>query len=230
MTVTIVEPSVVARWDSAFAAGSDKSYPSLEVVRLESWYYGGKPGRLLEYGHGSGVNLLHLLRRGHDIDAIDVSSEAQKLVRRKLQAFPDLAARVRFALLSPDAVALPYADASFDYVNCISVLSLLGSRVKAARLIGEFLRVLKPGGRAIVDVNDSGSDFARGCEAIGGDVYLYRGPSGGESPVPTWCPSVDSELVGLFADGWIVDDVGYAAHKYAGSEIREFLVCARKPT
>lgn len=228
MTVTLADPSVVAKWDRTFAAGDDKSYPSLEVVRLERWYFGGKPGRLLEYGHGSGVNMIHLLGRGHTVDSIDVSMHAQKLVQCKLAARPDLAPRASFALLGVDDSRLPYENNRFDYVNCISVLSLAGSRDKALAIVREFFRVLKPGGKMIVDVNSKNSDFARGSEHLGGEIYLYRGSSKTDEPVPTWCPEHVETFVALF-DGFIVDDIGYAAHKYRGSEIHEFLSCVRKP-
>ncbi len=228
MQLTLVEPKVAAKWRSAFTAGSDKSYPSLEVVRLERWYFGGKPGRLLEYGHGSGVNMIHLLGRGHTIDAIDVAPEAQKLVKRKLESHPELAARASFALLRDEDKALPYEDGRFDYVNCVSVLSLLGSKERAQSLIAEFLRVLRPGGRMVIDVNSKNSDFARGSEHVGGEVYLFRGGSGKDDPVPTWCPENVATFVEIMK-GFVVDDVGYAAHKYCGAEIHEFLICARKP-
>ena len=225
---TLVEPSVVERWNRAFAGGSDKRYPSLEVVRLERWYYGGRPGRLLEYGHGSGVNLIHLLECGHTVDAIDVSLEARKVVERKMAARPEIAGRLTLSTLAIDADRLPYEDGRFDYANCISVLSLLGNRDRAMRLVDELRRVLKPGGRCIVDVNSQNSDFARGSERLPGDVFLYRGPHGAEAPVPTWCPEQAADLVALFR-GFQVDDVGYAAHKYGGSEINEHIVCAHKP-
>lgn len=230
MALTLVEPSVAAHWNKVFESGSDKSYPTLEIVRLERWYWGGKPGRVLEYAFGTGANLIHLLRCGHDVDAIDVSPAARALVERKLSTL-DLPGRVRLALLAPDAERLPYEDGAFDYVSCLSVLSLLASRERVQRLLAEFRRVMKPGGKLIADINSPNSDFARGSEYLGEGVYLFRGASGTDSPVPTYCPATEAEFVGLFAD-FQVDDVGYAAHKYGPSEIHEYLVCAstRMPT
>ncbi len=227
MPISLVEPSVAAKWNGLFEAGTDKAYPTLELVRLERWYWGGQQGRVLEYAFGTGANLIHLLKSGHQVDAIDVSPAAKALVERKLAALT-LPGRATLALLPSDAQRLPYDDGVFDFVSCLSVLSLLASRERVARLLAEFLRVMKPGGKLIADINSPNSDFARGAEQAGEGVYLYRGASGGDAPVPTYCPSTVSEFVSLFG-GYQVDDVGYAAHKYGPSEIHEYLVCASKP-
>ena len=60
MNPILVEKEAADRWDKAYAGGSDKSYPNLDLVRLDSWFFNKKPGRLLEYGFGCGVNLIHL--------------------------------------------------------------------------------------------------------------------------------------------------------------------------
>ncbi len=225
--MSLVDAAVAARWNEYFEAGSDKDYPTLELVRLERWYWGGRPGRVLEYAFGCGANLIHLLKRGHQVDAIDVAPAAKAMVEKKLAGL-SLPGHATLAVLPTDAVCLPYEDGQFDYVSCLSVLSLLSSKQRVERLLAEFLRVMKPGAKLIADINSTNSDFARGAQHVGGDVYLYRGPSGSDAPVPTYCPSTAAEFVSLFR-GYHVDDVGYAAHKYGPSEIHEYLVCARKP-
>ena len=227
MSQTLVEPVNAEKWNAIFAGGAGKSYPTLELVRLERWYWGGKPGTVLEYAFGCGANLIHLLKSGHQVHGIDVAPAAKAMVEKRLAAL-SLPAPASLQLLAPDAERLPYADGMFDYVNCLSVLSLLASRQRVERLLAEFLRVMKPGGKLIADINSTTSDFARGSEPAGGDVYLYRGLSGTDAPVPTYCPSAVSDFVSLFG-GYHVDDVGYAAYKYGPSETHEYLVCASKP-
>lgn len=226
-TDSLVSAHVVAKWEKGYAAGSDKKYPSLEVVRLDQWYFKA-PGRLLEYGFGCGENLLHLAERGHDIDALDACDGALRLVERKLAARPELRARVRLAKVTPQSTRLPYADGTFDYVTCLSVLSLLGTKARAQHLVDEFHRVLKPGGKLIIDVNGPSGEFAAGAghAQVAEDTYEVRGPKG-EDPFLTYCPKDEKRFLELL-HRFHVDDVGWAGHRYWNREILEFIACARK--
>lgn len=229
MTLTLVHPDIMKKWDAVFAGGSDKKYPSIDLVRLELWFFGQKPGPLLEYGFGSGVNTLHMAECGYQISGIDASVEAKKVVERKLAKRPDIADRVNLLNISQEATKLPYEDESFDYVVCISVLSLLASKARVQSLLAEFKRVLKPGGKVILDVNAPNADFARNSEPLGDDVYAFRGPSGTDNPVPTYCPQSGAAFAEVVAPYFTIDDVGHAGFKYFHSEITEFIVCAHKP-
>ncbi len=225
MTVTLVHPDVVEKWDRAFAGGSDKRYPSLDLVRLEKWFFKGQPGRLLEYGCGSGVNLIHMLECGYESDAIDASSGAIESVRRKLSARPDIEAKARLHHLSPDASSLPFEDDCFDYVTSINVLSLLASRERVGQLLSEFRRVMKPGAKILLDINAPNADFARDMKYLGDDVYAYVADD--DNAVPTYCPK-DVTFHDLVREYFDIDDTGYTSHSYCGSEITEYIVCAHK--
>jgi SAM-dependent methyltransferase len=223
---TLVHPVVIDGWEKAYQKGMDKRYPTLELVRLEKWYFGGHPGRVLEYGFGTGPNLIHLLECGYTVDGVEASRGAMELVGRKLEGRPDMAGRARLHYLAADSTRLPYDDATFDYVVCLSVLSLLGSRKGVEALLSEFHRVMKPGARMIVDINAQTSEFATKGRPVGHDVFEFQ-LNPGESAVPTYCPSspdIFRELLARF----IVDDLGFAAHKYLHSEIYEYVACARK--
>ena len=226
MALTLVHPDVVKKWDRAFAGGSDKRYPSIDLVRLEKWFFKGQPGRLLEYGCGSGVNLIHMLECGYEADAIDASSGAIKSVRRKLSTRPEIEAKARLHHLSPDASDLSFGDDCFDYVTSINVLSLLASRERVAQLLCEFNRVMKPGAKIILDINAPNADFARDMKHLGNDVYAFIG--GGDDAVPTYCPK-DTDFHDLIREHFVIDDTGYTSHSYFGSEITEYIVCAHKP-
>lgn len=227
-TMTLVDPATAAKWDANYASGSDKKYPNLDLVRLEKWHFKSVSGRLLEYAFGCGENLIHMLECGYTVDAIDASLEAKKVVERKLALRPALADRVRLAHLPPHAERLPYADAAFDYVTCISVLSLLGSRARAQHLLQELRRVMKPQAKLIVDINGPKSDFAHYARPLGNDVYETRGPSGDETPHHSYCPEHAEAFTEMVKPFFVIDDVGYSSHKYFHSEIEEFIICAHR--
>jgi len=104
--------------------GSDKRYPNVDLVRLEIWFFNHKPGKLLEYAHGCGVNLIHMLECGYDVEALDASIEAQKLVKQKLSQCPDIESKANFTHLDVNATQLSYPDGNFDYITCLSVCCL----------------------------------------------------------------------------------------------------------
>lgn len=227
--MTLVIPGSVTKWDAIYASGSDKKYPNLDLVRLEQWFFKRKPGRLLEYAFGCGENVLHLLECGYTVDGVDASIEAKKTAERKFKNRPDLAARATLRHLSPELKRLPYEDACFDYVNCLSVLSLLGSKERAQYLLREFFRVMKPGGKIIVDINGAESDFAHNAKPLGNDVYESRGHGGSDLPHLSYCLKDAKSFEEIVRPIFEIDDVGFSWHKYFHSEIQEFIICAHKP-
>ena len=56
---------------------------------------------------------------------------------------------------------LPFKNSSFDNIICLSVLSLIGPRKNIKDLINEFLRILKPGGLLLIDINGKKGHFAK---------------------------------------------------------------------
>ena len=228
METGLVQSQVVSKWNETYAKGSDKSFPNLDLVRLEKWFFGGKPGRLLEYAFGCGVNLMHMLQCGYEADAVDASIEAKKLVESKLAKRPELQSRARLHHIDAKANKLPFENETFDYVTCISMLSLLGSKERVSYMLSEFRRVMKPDAKIITDINGPQSDFARESERLGNDIYVYRGLHKNEQPFECYCPSNAQVFADLVKEHFVIDDVGHTGHKYFHSEIQEFIVCAHK--
>jgi SAM-dependent methyltransferase len=74
----------------------------------------------------------------------------------RLSRAASLGAGVRYEEMGADA--LRFADASFDVVNCVTVLQHIPESTRI-RAIAEMARVLRPGGRAVVfEVTDLGDD------------------------------------------------------------------------
>lgn len=108
--------------------------------------------RLLDLGCGTGRHTLEICRQDCEIVAADLSRvdllKARYLLgimRRRAEA----RARVHFALA--DGFYLPFASGRFDRIICTETLEHVQDD---AALIGEMVRVLRPGGLLAVSVPD----------------------------------------------------------------------------
>ena len=61
-------------YELTYANGYDKSYPSLEVVRLENLFFKNQKGSVLDFGCGPGTNGIHFLKKGYNVTTTPSSS------------------------------------------------------------------------------------------------------------------------------------------------------------
>jgi SAM-dependent methyltransferase len=100
-----------------------------------------RPLRALDAGCGTGFQTAILLELGYETVGVDVSAGLLEVARRRLAGA---------TLLHGDLEALPCRDAAFDVaVSCGSTFSFLGDPARALR---EVARVLRPGGRVLLEV------------------------------------------------------------------------------
>ncbi len=105
--------------------------------------------RVLEAGYGSGILLPTLATRARELHAMDLHRQA-RVVHGMLAA-----ERTKAELTVGDVCHLGYANATFDAVVCVSTLEHLhGDELE--RAVGEFRRVLRPSGTAVVGIPASG--------------------------------------------------------------------------
>jgi SAM-dependent methyltransferase len=102
---------------------------------------GGEPARILDVGCGTGFMLRWLERYsgGGPVMGLEYSSGGIAFCR----------SRQHRALVRGTAAALPFATGSFDLLTSFEVLDELPDDSPA---IGEMVRVLRPGGRALIRV------------------------------------------------------------------------------
>jgi ubiquinone/menaquinone biosynthesis C-methylase UbiE len=120
--------------------------------------------RVLDVGCGSGAVTRETARRvGSRGVAVGLDpSPALLSVARELAKEAGLGDRIEFR--EGDALRLPFADASFDAVVCVTVLSHV-PRGEAA--IPEFVRVLRPGGRlGVFDLDTDMTAFTHPDRAL----------------------------------------------------------------
>ncbi len=103
------------------------------------------PGmRVLDAGCGHGRNLVHLLRQGCEVFALDADRDAVENVRQ-------LSASLRTKLPAENFQVglierMPFPDASADVVMCNAVLHFARDEDHFRTMLSELWRVLKPGG------------------------------------------------------------------------------------
>jgi SAM-dependent methyltransferase len=103
--------------------------------------------RVLDVGCQVGRLMLRLQRRGCVAMGVDIVQRDVASGRRNLAG-----AEPRAHFLLADGGRLPFVDASFDFVTCTETLE---HAADPAMMLGELVRVLRPGGRLALSVPDT---------------------------------------------------------------------------
>jgi SAM-dependent methyltransferase len=111
-----------------------------EVVQFPAW----AGTDVLEAGCGIATDGLQFARAGARYTGIDLSPTAVDLARRRFEL-----AEVEGSFVQGSITELPFPDASFDLVYSHGVIHHVP---ETERVVGEFHRVLRPGGTALVMV------------------------------------------------------------------------------
>ncbi|MFD1543665.1 class I SAM-dependent methyltransferase [Nonomuraea guangzhouensis] len=118
---------------------------------------------LLEVAPGPGYLAIELARTGdYTVTGLDVSTSFVQIARRKAAE-----AGVQVDFRHGNVSAMPFEDASFDFIVCCAAFKNFSDPVGALR---EMHRVLRPGGRAYI--NDLRRDLSK--EAVDADVARMR--------------------------------------------------------
>ena len=134
----------------------------------------------------------------------------------------DYSKKLHLSLINENTRSLNFDDNYFDYIVAMSVLSLLGSEKRIRLLLSEFKRVLRKGGRIVLDINDQDSEFSKGKKQKGKNVFL-AGPY--NDKISCYCIETEKEFVDLVKDYFLIKDSGYSCHKLFGRRINEWIVC-----
>ena len=104
----------------------------------------GRGMRVLDAGCGYGRNLVHLLRDGAEVFAVDANAEA---VGHVMALAAELAPGLPGENFQVAAVeAMPFEDGFADVVICNSVLHFARDEEQFLAMVTELWRVLRPGG------------------------------------------------------------------------------------
>lgn len=125
---------------------------SLSFLRYRNEQYPGYIELMPQHGMDGKVVVDYGCGPGHDLIGFAVHSEPARLIGMDVSPTSLAEAKARLELhgktaeflqISTQDTPLPLEDASVDYVHCSGVLMLVPDPVK---LLGEFRRILKPGG------------------------------------------------------------------------------------
>jgi len=122
--------------------------------------------RVLDAGCGYGRNLVHLLREGCEVFAVDANAEGVEHVKAlAAQLAPDLPAS-NFRVGQLDQIDFP--DNFADVVICSSVLHFARDEAHFLAILEELWRVLRPGGLLFCRL---GSRIGMEFERLRGNVF-----------------------------------------------------------
>lgn len=108
----------------------------------------GQAGRILDVGcgtAGTSVALALSALAPQQVIGVDADADTLEAARVRAEGYDLGSERVQFTHV-PAGELLPFADASFDLVTCVSVLEFISTQAHRDRFVGELLRVLRPGG------------------------------------------------------------------------------------
>ena len=141
--------------DPRYMAGVDAAVRALSA----------RPGEtVLDAGCGTGLTTRRLVSIGCRVTALDLSAGS---LRRLRQRVGGLVPR----LVQGDLTALPFPDAAFDRVLCANALQQLAGTDARRRCLRELVRVLRPGGRLVLTVQQHSVPRRRAG-------WVKEGPSG----------------------------------------------------
>jgi SAM-dependent methyltransferase len=107
---------------------------------------GISPGRVVEFGCGSGAVARYLHDRGHDVSGFDTSPAMIRLAQKK-------APRVKFTVASLNTARLPACDALVGVGEVVTYLP--GGLASLRRFFTKASRALGPGGVLVFDFMES---------------------------------------------------------------------------
>lgn len=119
-------------------------------------------GRVLEVAPGPGFLAIELAKRKYQVSGVDISKTFVEIERENARA-----AGVEADFRQGDAANLPFEDATFDFVICTAAFK---NFTRPAQALGEFYRVLRPNGKAlVVDLRHDASwaDVSREVNGMG---------------------------------------------------------------
>lgn len=207
-------------WRNLYSLGkNDLQYPSDVLVRVAARLFGTERHRkILDFGFGTGANLLHFAGLGHDAHGVEIAEHALARARQRFEA-AGLEADLR--LIQPGQ-RLPFEDDYFDIAYAWQVL-YYDDRDGWKGQVGELRRVTKSGGLILAAVAAPGDISQLHAEPLGDS--MYRSLVGGQEGCILTIPDREA-LPQLFSTQNL--DIGEFGFEFGSIRSRHWIVAFRK--
>tara|TARA_Y100000746_G_C15391167_1_gene402285 strand:- start:504 stop:1118 length:615 start_codon:yes stop_codon:yes gene_type:complete len=149
----------VNKYEQIYKSGQNHRYPNLNLVRIQGKYLSKNIGKTLDFGFGTGENLIFLRKNGHEMYGLEASKEALKIVKKKISKRK--LKKKTYLKHFNNLKKLPFKNEFFDNIICLSVISLLKNKKNIQGLLKEFKRILKKNGKIVIDINGPKGDFSK---------------------------------------------------------------------
>ncbi len=155
-------------WQRLYSEGkNDLHYPSDVLVRIGARCFDRtQQKKILDFGFGTGANLIHFASLGFEMYGVEVSEDAMALTRERLRA-ANLCAELN--LIRPGE-PLGFPSGTFDVVYAWQVLCY-NDKAGWTFIVGELERVTRPGGLIIVATAAPGDALHLQAKALGNGTY-----------------------------------------------------------
>ena len=75
----------VKKYELIYKKGQNHFYPNLDLVRIQKTFLKNNVGKTLDFGFGSGENLVFLSKEVHVIYGVETSHTALKITKKKIK-------------------------------------------------------------------------------------------------------------------------------------------------
>jgi SAM-dependent methyltransferase len=209
-------------WQALYAAGrSDLQYPNDVLVRLSTRLFNReRDRRILDFGFGTGANLLHFAGEGYEVYGVEVSEHATARTR---QRFETAGLRAELRLIGAED-PLPFEDGYFDVIYAWQVL-YYSDRDAWQCKVKELERVTRRGGLILVATAAPGDVSQLQAEPLGD--FVYRSNVAGQEGCILTIPEREA-LPQLFPGRQL--EIGEFGFQYGATRTRHWVITYRTPT
>ncbi len=206
-------------WRALYAAGkNDLRYPNDALVRLSAQLFDReRDRRILDFGFGTGANLLHFAGEGYEVHGVEISEHATARTRQRLQ---DAGLCADLRLIGAED-PLPFESGYFDVVYAWQVLYYSDGDTWQ-RKVKEMERVTRSGGLILVATAAPGDVSQLQAEPLGD--FAYRSTVAGQEGCVVTIP--EREALQQFFPGRQLE-IGEFGLQYGVTRSRHWVITYR---